>query len=294
MAKKTNKYAGPELDSYDPTGISEYIGLGRPIDFSDNVTRLAILCAILGAAAAMALKTLQGAASDAAAMSALAAALGFIFSFMVALELDPDRKVGGVIGGLLTVGAYLFFGEGNILVMLWMLFILRMLTRTSGDRHRIGDNVLMIVCGAWLGAQGYWLIPVITGIAYILESQITKGYYRSLYLAALAFASVYFADRNAIPNNLSMAYIYLIGAAFIIFLPELRVATYVKALGDKNGKRLLPKRLQTAQGFYMMMLFSVAFMHGNAGVLSVMPAIMAGLGCGIYLIIALVRHKVVF
>ena len=30
MSKKTYKYAGDQPAAYDPTGISEYLGLGRP------------------------------------------------------------------------------------------------------------------------------------------------------------------------------------------------------------------------------------------------------------------------
>ena len=61
---------------------------------------------------------------------------------------------------------------------------------------------------------------------------------------------------------------------------------------DKNGKRLLPKRLQTMQGYFCMMLFSLTFLHGNAIVPSLMPAVGAAAGCGIYLFVALLKHEV--
>ena len=58
-------------------------------------------------------------------------------------------------------------------------FILRMLNRTSGSRHKIGDNVFLTVIAYWLGKDRYWLYPVLTGTAYIIESHIRGGYYRS-------------------------------------------------------------------------------------------------------------------
>ena len=39
MSKKSNKYAGDQPAAYDPTGISEYLGLGRPIDFDKKPVR---------------------------------------------------------------------------------------------------------------------------------------------------------------------------------------------------------------------------------------------------------------
>lgn len=34
------------LPAYDPTGISEYLGLGRPIDFDKKPVRIAMMCAV--------------------------------------------------------------------------------------------------------------------------------------------------------------------------------------------------------------------------------------------------------
>lgn len=292
MARKSNKYAGDQIDVYDPTGVGKYLGLGRAVDFSDDINRIAILLAIIAAAAATGWETFNGSNANESALAGLGAGLSFAFSYLIALELDPDRKIGGIIAGILTTGIFFYAGAGNMLASLWLIFVLRMLSRTSGDRHRIGDNFILIGCGLWLGKDGYWLFPLLTGAAYILESQMPKGYYRSWYLSALAFASLYFCDRNALTNDLSLNFIYVLAAAFILFLPEVGVAPYSRALGDKNGKKLFYRRIQTAQGYFMITLFSIAFVHGNAGVITMMPGIMAALGCGIYLLVALLQHKV--
>lgn len=292
MSKKMNKYAGDQPVAYDPTGVSQYLGLGRPIDFEQRGNKTAMMCAIFISVAVTLWKCSTGMDSGDAVVSALGYALGFLFSFMLAAELDPDRYLGGFIGGGLTLVAYYFMGEGNILVMLWLLFILRMLNRSSGDRHRLIDNVLMIGSAAWLGLGGYWVFPLLTGAAYILESQIQAGYFRSLYLAGISLACLIFAKYGVIENTLSMSNIIIMAIAFILFLPEIRCADFVKAKGDKNGKRLLPKRLQTMQGYFLMMLFTLTFMHGNAVVPSLMPAVAAAAGCGVMLFVALVKHEV--
>ena len=293
MSKKMNKYAGDQPAAYDPTGVSQYLGLGRPIDFDNKLNKTAMMAAIFITVAVTLWKSSAGMGSSDAVVSALGYALGFLFSYMIAQELDPDRHLGGFIGGVLTLAAYFFLGEGNILVMLWLLFILRMLNRSSGDRHRLLDNVIMIGSAAWLGRDGYWLYPLLTGAAYILESQIQAGYFRSLYLAGISLACLLFAKYGAVENTLSMSNIIVMAIAFILFLPEIRCADYVKAKGDKNGKRLLPKRLQTMQGYFLMMLFTLSFMHGDAAVVSLTPAVAAAMGCGVILFAALLKHEVV-
>ena len=295
MAKKGNKYKGYEPgEVYDPTGISKYLGLGRPIDFGEKVNKIAMLATIFICVAVTLWKTSSGMDSGEAVMFSMTSGLGFLLSYIIALELDPDRQLGGLIGGALTVLGYYFFGAGNITVMLWLLFILRMLNRSSGDRHRIGDNVIIIASAVWLGKEGFWVYPLLTGAAYILESQIKGGYFRSLYLAGISLAGLIIAEFSNVSVVLTMDMIVLNCFAIILFLPEIRIAEYTQAKGDKNGKRLIPKRLQATMGFFCMLLVAAIFLHGNEAGKQLLPGTMAAIGCGLYLLVALMRHQVVF
>lgn len=290
MSKKSNKYAGFQAVE-DTTGVGAYIGLGRPIDLEDNTTRMAIAGAMLSMAAVTAWQMMGDIDVWDAAFTGLGAALGFLFSYMIAQELDPDRKFGGIIGGVLTMIATAYLGEGNIIVALWLLFILRMLNRTSGSRHKIGDNIIIIVIAAWLGREGYWLYPLITASAYALETQIPGGYFRSWYLAGLTLCTCFFADFNFLVQNLSMIYVYIMCATFIIFLPEIRAAVLTEAKGDRNNKRISPKRLQMAQGVFLMIVVALGYLGGDKQAQSLIPAYMAAIGCGLYLVPALMKNK---
>ncbi len=166
MAKKRNKYAGDQHQEEQLIGGNEYLGLGRPINYFEDETAIAMMTALIATLALTGWHFFQGMDVYDAAMAGIGTALAFLFSYMIGQELDPDRKWGGIIGGVLTIVACYFLGEGNILVLMWLLFVLRMLNRTAGDRHRIGDNVIIIGSAAWLGHDGYWLYPLITATAY--------------------------------------------------------------------------------------------------------------------------------
>lgn len=291
MSKKQNKYAG-----YQPpqqlTGASSYLGLGRPINLYDGTTRIAMLCTILSAVGITLWKTIGGAGAYDAAMSGIGSALGFLFSFMIAQELDPDRRLGGIVGGGLTLICSLYLGEGNILVMLWLLFVLRMINRTSGDRHRIADNLIIIGSAVWLGKDGFWLYPLMTGAVYVVESQITGGYFRSLYLGGVAMAGAAIANFSSAAPSLSIIYVYIMSFTFIIFLPEIRVAAFTQFKADKTGQRISPRRLQVAQGLFLMIGFFLPFFHGDVQALALIPAFMAAIGCGCYLFASLLQKKI--
>ena len=288
MGKKDNKYSKATA-SLSEGGI---FGLGRPIDFTDGITRIALICTILTAVAATFWKTMGGADTETAMYFGLNTAAAFFFSWLIAQELDPDRKLGGIIGGGLSIIAAFTLGEGNVLVLLWLLFILRMLNRTSGSRHKIGDNVLLIFIAYWLGRDGYWLYPVLTGTAYIIESQIKGGYYRSLYLGGLAFSVTAMADTSMKAHSLSMIYVYLMALCFILFLPEIRMAALTEAKGDIDGKRISTQRLQVAQGAFLMIGFSLPWVHGETQAAALTPAWMAGIGVGVYLLVDAIQKAI--
>lgn len=282
MTKKDNKYMQETASSWKEGGV---FGLGRPIDFTDGVTRIALMCTIFTAVAAMVWQTMAGAAADTAVYFGLNTAASFFFAWLIAQELDPDRKLGGLIGGGLSIVVTLTLGEGNMLVLLWLLFILRLLNRTSGSRHKIGDNALILFIAYWLGRDGFWLYPVLTGTVYIVESQIRGGYYRSLYLGGLAFAITAMADTSMKSHDLSLIYLYMMGICFVLFLPEIRLAAVTQAVGDQDGKRISPQRLQAAQAAFLLIGFVILWLAGDSQALAFAPAWMAGIGVGVYLLV---------
>ncbi|MCD8199184.1 MAG: hypothetical protein LUD24_03245 [Phascolarctobacterium sp.] len=292
MPKRSNKYAG--YQPLDPTGIDAYLGLIRPLDISDHITRFAMLCSVLSGVIVAIWELIQGLSGYDILTQGIGAGLGFLFSFVIAQELDPDRKYGGIIGGVLTFIASLFLGQGNVLAMLWLLFLLRMLNRTSGDRHRIGDNVIIIGTALWLGINGFWLYLMATGAAYALESQLSEGYSRSLYLSGLSLAGAAAVARY-IPiiaeHDLSLIYLGIICIAFILFLPEIRLALETKFKGYKDGRRINGRRLQAAQGAFILIMFSMPFLQGDSQALALLPSSMAAIGCGAYLLFCALQKK---
>lgn len=294
MAKKENKYKdyNKHKEVYNPSGLGEYLGLGRAIDFDNYPTRLALLFSILsGVAEVFYQGHFNGLSSSEAISFGANAGFSFLFSFMLAAELDPDRRLGGLLGGFLSVIGVHFLGVGNIIVLLWLLWILRMLNRTAGDRHRMVDDILILGCAWYLGVNEFWIYPMLTAVAFIIESRLPGGYFGSYFLAAMAFACAFFAKITFEPANLSIIYVYICAVAFILFLPELRIASFCKALGDKDGQELYKLRLWASQGCFIMIITSLIVMHGDKQAITNLPAIMAAIGCGIFLIFDLVVNK---
>lgn len=283
MAKKTNKFLRVNTED-------GYFGLGRGIDFQNVLNRLAIIIVLLSSVAATMWKSFSGATSEASAYFGLNTAAAVLFAWLIAQELDPDRKLGGVIAAIVALVFAVLLGVGNVMPLLWLLFILRLLNRTSGAIHKIGDNILLLLLAFWLGREGQWLYPVFTGIAYILESRLPRGYFRSLYMGGFAFALVALAEVSREPVTISINNIYLMAVVFVLLLPAISMALYTQFKGDYDNVRISPRRLQAAQGSFIVITFAVAWFHGDAEALNMAPAWAGAIGVGMSLLAAALQN----
>ena len=226
MAKRENKFA-KTVRKEDVS--NENFGLGRPFDFDDKFNRVAIMGALVATILLLIFRQVTGSGTGSVMLDGVSYAAGFFFAYLIGREVDPEpgREWGALLGAFITLGLETFMGVNinGVVGLLWMLFICRMFNRASGSRHRIGDNVIILGSAFWMGHIGYWLFPVVTGICYVLESQIKEGYFRSLYLAGIAFAMCVVTGRGTEVPVLSSTYLYMMGIAFILFLPQLTMRT---------------------------------------------------------------------
>ena len=292
MAKRENKFA-KTVRQEDLS--NENFGLGRPFDIDERFNRIAIMWTLASTIILLIIRQVTGTGTGSIMRDAVCYAAGFFFAYLIGREVDPEpgREWGALLGAVVALGleAYLGADINGVVGLLWVLFICRMFNRTSGSRHRIGDNVIILGAAFWMGHIGYWLFPVITGICYVLESQIKEGYFRSLYLAGIAFAMCVVTGRGTEAPVLSTTYIYLMGIAFILFLPQLTMAAYSTARDDRHNRYLVRTRLQCAQAVFLLAVGLLIYFGGNPGGVVFLPCIGTAIGTGLYLLFYLVKKK---
>ena len=292
MAKRENKFAKVVREE---DASNENFGLGRPFDFDNRFDRLALMVALISTIVMLIIRQVTGTGTGSVMLDGVCYAAGFFFAYLIGREVDPEpgREWGALLGALISLGLEAYFGVdiNGVVALLWVLFICRMFNRTSGSRHRIGDNAIILGAAFWMGYIGYWLFPVITGICYVLESQIKEGYFRSLYLAGIAFAMCVITGRGEQTPVLTTTYIYLMGIAFILFLPQLTMAAYSTARDDRRNQYLVKTRLQCAQAVFLLAVGLLIYFGGNAAGIIFLPCIGTAIGTGLYLLFYLLKKK---
>ena len=292
MAKRENKFAKVVREEDVSNG---YFGLGRPFDFDNRFDRLALMGALMATIILLIVRQVSGTGTGSVMVDGVCYAAGFFFAYLIGREVDPEpgREWGALLGAVIALVMEAFLGVdiNGVVALLWMLFICRMFNRTSGSRHRIGDNVIILGAAFWMGYIGYWLFPVITGACYVLESQIKGGYFRSLYLAGIAFAMCVVTGRGTEAPVLSTTYLYMMGVAFFLFLPQLTMAGFSKARDDRHNHYLVKTRLQCAQAVFLLATGLLLYFGGNAAGIIFLPCIGAAIGTGLFLLFYLLKKK---
>ena len=202
-------------------------------------------------------RQVTGSGTGSVMLDGVSYAAGFFFAYLIGREADPEpgRECGALLGALITLGLEAYFGVdiNGVVALLWMLFICRMFNRTSGSRK--------------------------------------EGYFRSLYLAGIAFAICAITGRNPEIPVLSATYLYLMGVAFILFLPQLTAAGFSKARDDRHNRYLVKTRLQCAQTVFLLATGLLIYFGGNAAGIIFLPCIGTAIGTGLYLLLYLLKKK---
>jgi len=292
MAKRENKFAKVVREEDVSNGN---FGLGRPFDFDNRFDRLALMGALMATIILLIVRQVSGTGTGSVMLDGVCYAAGFFFAYLIGREVDPEpgREWGALLGAVIALVMEAFLGVdiNGVVALLWMLFICRMFNRTSGSRHRIGDNVIILGAAFWMGYIGYWLFPVITGACYVLESQIKGGYFRSLYLAGIAFAMCVVTGRGTEAPVLSTTYLYMMGVAFFLFLPQLTMSGFSRAWDDRHNHFLVKTRLQCAQAVFLLATGLLLYFGGNAAGIIFLPCIGAAIGTGLFLLFYLLKKK---
>ena len=292
MAKRENKFAKVVREEDVSNG---YFGLGRPFDFDNRFDRLALMGALMATIILLIVRQVSGTGTGSVMVDGVCYAAGFFFAYLIGREVDPEpgREWGALLGAVIALVMEAFLGVdiNGVVALLWMLFICRMFNRTSGSRHRIGDNVIILGAAFWMGYIGYWLFPVITGACYVLESQIKGGYFRSLYLAGIAFAMCVVTGRGTEAPVLSTTYLYMMGVAFFLFLPQLTMAGFSRARDDRHNHYLVKTRLQCSQAVFLLATGLLLYFGGNAAGIIFLPCTGAAIGTGLFLLFYLLKKK---
>jgi hypothetical protein len=266
--------------------VSDVTALARPIDPSYPTNRAIVVLALVVAIAGAILRLLSGAALLESALWGSGAGLVLFLTWALGRELDPDHDMSAFLGAGLVLVALLLFDTPSLLVVFWLLLLLRIVNRTAGLPARPLDSLAVLGLGAWLTWQGYWMVGLVTAVAFLLDGLLSPPLSTHLFVSGLAFVSTVvlsiFHRDIAMESGPTMPVVVSSVVMAGLFLVVIATSREIQTLGDATGKPLKPRRVQAAQVLALLTALLAAWWGGASGVVALLPLWAAMVGVGLY------------
>ena len=265
-------------------------GIGRPLDpnYPTNraIVAVAVLVGLVGGAVQLFI-------TDSGLLDSLVwsveAAGGVFLAWALSRELDPDNEMSAFVSAGLWILSLAVINAPGLLALLWFLWSLRIVNRTSGLAAKPLDSVLFLTLGSWLAFQTSGIYIVMTAVVFVLDGLLEPANRRQYIfagLSALPGLALFLAlDALFAAFQFSRGVIVPLVVVAILFASVIASYRRVEVRGDYTGEPLDPTRVRAAQLIALITALLVGLLGGISGVASLLPLWSAFLGVALFRIV---------
>jgi hypothetical protein len=226
------------------------------------------------------------------------ASLAVFLSWAIARELDPDYDLSAFVTTGLSLIGIIVFGLPKISMLFWILLVARMVNRTTGLPVKRLDSLFLLVLAGWLTINENILIGLMTALAFLLDSFLSKPQKHQILFASIqllivgissSFNDVIFGEGTLSPS-FALA-IVVISSLFLVVIADSRK---VRAVGDQTAELLDPRRVQAAQILALSTALLMAVWNGLPGIRVIMLLWAAIIGTSVYRFFVLAKTSLLF
>jgi hypothetical protein len=267
--------------------LTDFTALGRvPVDPSYPTTWAIAALALVVAIAGTIVHLLTGAALLESVLWGIGAGFVPFLTWALGRELDPDHDLSAFVGAGLVLIAFLLPDMPSLILILWLLLVLRIVNRTVGLPAKPWDSLGVLGLGAWLAWQGYWLIGLMTAVAFLLDGLLSQPLRYHLFVSGLVFvitvAIAIFRGEMAMESGPTIPVVISSVVMVGLFTIVIATARKVEAVGDATGESLNPRRVQAAQVLALLTGLLFAWWAGASGMMAMLPLWAAMVGVSLY------------
>lgn len=262
--------------------------IARPIDPMYPTNRAIIILTLLVSTGVAGSSLYMGETLFSAIFKGFIAGIAIFFAWAISRELDPDSEYAAFLPALICILLLLIAQEPGFLTSLFVLLLLRVVNRTTGQPAGVLDSAALLIIAIWLVSGGFWLAGPAALAAFILDLRLKEPDFRQIwFVAVLVFGMVAYAAFFGItlpPLILPAAswLFILVLAAPLLFIPVLLRKSPILSVGDRTGEPLDRGRVQAARLLGLSVML-VAIASGGAGAFVLLLPLWASLvGLGVY------------
>lgn len=211
-----------------------------------------------------------------AGMASVLAGLMIFIVWAFSREIDPQEQLSAFVSvTFMTIALFFVDGQFNLLVLLYMLFISRIVNRSVGLPAKLSDSIILLLFTGLVGFSASWIYAMMGVMAFFVDSILPDRDRKHLLFAGLSAGIMilgFIMQSDSVKPTLpTTEFILGIVVTTLIFIPTILKSKHLIVTADITQEPLVPIRVQATQIIAVVFGFYVALWQGNAGILNFLP-----------------------
>lgn len=243
--------------------------LGRPINQEYFPNVMIVFVSIITIASGSLYAVFTGEVITYAVIFGFAMGVSVFLGWAISREIDPDNDYSAFVQLPLTIWGMLFYSISNIFVLLLILHLLRIVTRSSGLHATWFESIVWFLFGSTLVYLGDYIAGFAMGAAFLLDGFMKDPLKRHLYFGAAAIVltlvwSLMTGHVNFL-HNVNLWEIITAAVTVIAFIPIIMGSSHIVSLVDTEDEKFDGGRVQSAQLLLLLTAIGYMVFVGNDG-----------------------------
>ena len=236
--------------------------LGRPIDQEYFPNVLIVVVTIITIASGSVYYVIAGEQVTFVVLYGFAMGIAVFLGWAISREIDPDNDFSAFVQMPFTIWGMLYYGVPNIFVMLFLLHMLRIITRSSGYNATWFESVVWFLLGATLVLIEDYVAGLAMAGAFILDGTLRNPLRRHLYFGVASViwvaVMVFMKGHFLIMQSISTWEIISAGIITIAFIPVMISSGAPVSMVDTEEEKCDGSRIRASQ--LLLLLTAIAYM----------------------------------
>jgi hypothetical protein len=236
--------------------------LGRSISQEHFPNVLIVFVSIITIASGSVYSVLSGEVITFAVIFGFALGVAVFLCWAISREIDPDNDYSAFVQMPLTIWGMLYYGIPNIFAILFILHLMRIVTRSSGLHATWFESIVWFLFGSTLLYLGDYVAGLAMAAAFLLDGFLKEPLKRHRYFgaAALILTIVWtFVDGKVVfLENIAAWELICAGIITFAFILVIMGSSDPVSLLDTEDEKFDGRRIQSAQ--ILLLLTTIGYM----------------------------------
>jgi hypothetical protein len=222
--------------------------------------------------------------------------LSVFFCWALGRELDPEHDYAAFIGIVFLFLPFFTVDGVHLFIILWLLFSLRMINRTTGKPAGKMDLVMYLIITSLFSILFYPIIAILAALVFLFDFRYAEQkkfnlLFSFIFIIVFLFSALFGYGELSNHIILSIDQMVFSGISILLMVAVILTTTNLTTLCDTGDKKLLPRQVQAGQIHAVLTVLGFLGLYGADGFHIIYITLASFLGIALYHIGLIIKKQ---